>query len=253
MTIGPWTHHANIPDDPREAEGNRLRAIEQLRWFDHWLKDVDNGIMDEPAGNIAIEHELSSKEWSGAPDYAWAWRASKDWPVKDAAAQMYYFTPDRSDSVASVNDGGLSTEKLETQRTDLFTVDYTSTTGADTRYHDTVGGGPLNHPDAVVHARTALTYTTAPLAEEVTVVGHPVIEILGTSNAVDGEFNVYLQEVDADGAVHFLTEAVIRASHRTLGTAPYDNMGLPWPSSTAADIAATPPLNEGPAFMTTDL
>jgi len=59
--------------------------------------------------------------------------------------------------------------------------------------------------------------------------------------------------VDADGTVHFLTDGVMRASHRTLGTPFYDKFGLPWSSSTAADVEAAPVLTEGVAELRFDL
>ena len=39
IAIGPWNHYQSQGVD---------RGTEMLRWFDHWLKGIDNGIMDEP-------------------------------------------------------------------------------------------------------------------------------------------------------------------------------------------------------------
>lgn len=41
-------------------------AWELLRWYDHWLKGLDTGIMDEPAVNIFVQ---GSNEWKRGDDY----------------------------------------------------------------------------------------------------------------------------------------------------------------------------------------
>jgi predicted acyl esterase len=45
---------------------------DQLRFFDHWLKGVDNGVMDEPPVKLAIRHGADKIEW----------RHEQEWPLK---------------------------------------------------------------------------------------------------------------------------------------------------------------------------
>ena len=40
MMIGPWVHSGGY--------GGRVHSAEILRWYDYWLKGIDNGVMDEP-------------------------------------------------------------------------------------------------------------------------------------------------------------------------------------------------------------
>src|SRR3982751_5529895 len=74
--IVPWTHH--IP------EGSRLGDIdfgphayvdldqEDLRWFDYWLKGIDNALMDEPPIRIFV---MGANEW----------RFEHEWPLARTA------------------------------------------------------------------------------------------------------------------------------------------------------------------------
>jgi predicted acyl esterase len=48
-----------------------------LRWYDHWLKGVDTGIMDEPPVNIFIQEENK-------------WRYEYEWPLKRTNWSKYY-------------------------------------------------------------------------------------------------------------------------------------------------------------------
>jgi len=62
---------------------------------------------------------------------------------------------------------------------------------------------------------------------------------------------VYLEEVDENGYSRYITEGVLRASHRKRSEAPYDNMGLPWHRSFQEDI--TPLAADEPVKLVFDL
>jgi len=94
------------------------------------------------------------------------------------------------------------------------------------------------------------TWTTAPLNAPVEVVGHPIVHLWVTSSAHDFDAIVFLEDVDSTGHSGYVTEGVLRASHRRLGKPPFDNFGLPWPESFKEDIT---PLPTGPAELVLDL
>ena len=93
-------------------------------------------------------------------------------------------------------------------------------------------------------ARTTLRdspYTTAPLEAPLEVTGHPVVHLWLTSSADDGDFFVYLEDIEPDGRSAYVSEGQLRASHRRLSEAPYDRMGLPYHRSYAEDAMALVP------------
>ena len=237
LAVGPWSHYpGNKRGDLREEEAIRLRAVESLRWFDYWLKKIDNGIMKEPAINYAVVENA----------YKWEWRSASTWPLPEAVHTEMYFQQGRSGSVRSINDGLLSSKPPETpDAVDTIFVDYTATTGTKTRFHDTTGGGPLYYPNLAENDAKGLTYTTDALQEDLVVAGNPVVTLFATSTAPDGEFSVYLEDIDPYGFSTFVQDGYIRALNRTLGTPPYNNMGRPWPSGARSDGDAVPPLSRG--------
>ena len=95
-----------------------------------------------------------------------------------------------------------------------------------------------------------MTYTTKPLDSDIEVTGHPVIHLWVTSTAKDGDFFAYLEEVDANGFSHYITEGTLRASHREISEPPFDYLELPYHRSFEEDRIALP--NE-PAELTFDL
>ena len=86
----------------------------------------------------------------------------------------------------------------------------------------------------------ALTYTTPPLATDQNVTGHPVVHLWLTTAAPDLDAFVYLEAVDGSGKATYITEGNLRASHRKLSQAPFNNFGLPFQSHWQADQLPVP-------------
>jgi putative CocE/NonD family hydrolase len=82
----------------------------------------------------------------------------------------------------------------------------------------------------------ALTYTTPPLETEVEFTGHPIAHLWLTTDVPDLDVFVYLEDVDARGNSTYITEGNLRASHRALSPAPYDNLGLPYHRHYESDL-----------------
>lgn len=217
----PWSHNG--------SEGFDLIA-EHLRWFDYWLKGIDNGIMDEPPITYYV---------MGAPEDE-AWRTTSEWPLPNQQLTPFYFLPGPSGSVDSVNDGLLWLEPpTDPDGKDEYTVDYTTTSGKPSRWTDGYGGG-YGYSDMTSNDERGLTYTTASLEGDVEVTGHPVVHLWVTATTPDVDLFAYLEEIDEDGESHYLTEGVLRASHRAMGDAPFEYMGLPYHPSMEADVTPLP-------------
>ncbi len=220
IVIGPWNHYS--------SEGFS-RGAEMLRWYDYWLKGIDNGIMKEPPISYYTLSAPKGKQW----------RSSYTWPPKSSHYEKYYFHEGPSGSVRSVNDGLMSQEKpAVAEGDDRYIVDYTTTSGTATRW--TLGGVKPNYPDMQSNDRKGLTYTTAPLKTAIEVTGHPVIHLWISSSEDDGDFFAYLEEVDRSGVSRYISEGMLRASHRKLHRAPFNNLGLPYHRSFQEDIEKLP-------------
>jgi len=199
---------------------------EAQRWFDRWLKGIDNGIMEEPPIHYYV---------MGVPKKE-AWQTSNQWPLEKQKLTRFHFGKGKTGSIASVNDGFLTTESpTAPDALDVYTVDYTTTSGEKSRWvaveeeHD--------YPDMRANDGKALTYTTSPLETDVEVTGHPVVHLWLTTDAPDLDVFVYLEEVDRSGKSTYITEGDLRASHRKLSQAPFNNLGLPYHSHYKSDSA----------------
>jgi uncharacterized protein len=208
------------PVDHSQVEENHFDldyGAEAHRWFDYWLKGIDNGIMNEPP----IYYYLmggSKKD---------AWRTGDRWPLTTEKASRFYFGEGRSGTVDSGNDGILREEIRNGRKdsSDGYTVDYSTTSGKFSRWYAI--NWARNYPDMQANDRKALTYTTAPLSADVELTGHPIMHLWIASDAPDLDFFVYLEEVNGKKST-YITEGNLRASHRALNEPPFKNLGLPY-------------------------
>lgn len=177
-------------------------TVEELRFFDYWLKGIDNGIMEEDPVYYYTYNAPSGSEW----------RSAGQWPLPNEKRTRFY-----------LGKGSLST---------------TAPTGEDQKdeatvaYETTPGG----------MATRGLVYETAPLGADLQVTGHPTINLWVSSSATDGDFIATIQDVAPDGtAASYNVSGRIRASLRKLEKAPYNNLGLPWHRFNEADAVPLVP------------
>ncbi|NPV58692.1 MAG: CocE/NonD family hydrolase [Actinobacteria bacterium] len=191
-------------------------AVECVRFFDRYLKGIENGIDEEPPYYI---HTTGSGEW----------RFLEEWPPSGQEVQSWYFDAG----------GGLEDLKPAAGGTDEYTVDYTTSSGKKTRWL-AMTGKPSEYGDRSGEDEKCLTYTSAPLEEDLEVTGHPVLHLHVSSTAADGDFFVYLEDVAEDGYAQYKTEGQLRASLRKLGARPW-LPELPYHPCTRADAQPLTP------------
>ncbi len=224
LTVRP-TDHSNIGANLADLD----YGTEALRWFDYWLKGIDNGIMGEPPLHYFVQEGAKKGTW----------QASKAWPLATQSSTTWYFGPGNSGSVVSVNDGTMvTTSPAAATASDAYTVDYTTTTGTSSRW--VAIEEEHSYPDLRPNDAKALTYTSTPLGTDLDITGHPVAHLWLTTNAPDLDAFVYLEVVDPSGTSTYLTEGDLRSTHRRLGAAPFNTFGLPYHSHLRADYWPVP-------------
>lgn len=212
VLVGPWLHCEN--------QGFDIVA-ERHRFFDHWLKGVDNGIMREPEVHY----------YTGSSDGTGQWRDARQWPPKPSARPTrYYLGGGTSGTVDSVNDGTLGRSRPHRKGGgDAYPVDYSVSCP-----------GPIDQEQTCPQDEKGLTWTTAPLKDDVELTGHPEVSLRLSSTAPDGNVFAYLSDVAPDGTVRILTDGRLRLALRGTQRAPYDVLGTPWHRGNAEDAEAMP-------------
>jgi hypothetical protein len=107
-------------------------------------------------------------------------------------------------------------------------VDYSASTGTQTRWHTGIGGGDVVYPDRATEDQKLLVYTGPPLDADVEITGAPVLTLCLASSATDGAVHAYLEDVSPEGRVTYLDEGVMRLTARKEvdpATLPYAPLG----------------------------
>jgi predicted acyl esterase len=169
-------------------------VVEELRFFDHWLRGIDNGVMREPAVTYYTYNEPPAK----------AWKTSRTWPLANEKRTAFW-----------LGDGTLGADAPTQPGTTSMTVTYPADDAAFWATGMTFVTAPLaaetevtGHP--VAHVWLSSTATDADVIARLDDV------------APDGT------------ARYVGVEGRLRASLRALAPAPYDTFGLPWHPATKA-------------------
>ena len=78
--IGPWAHRYPHMGEPGPAIGF---LQDELRWWDHWLKGQETGIMDEPQLRLYMRDSAPPQGWYN--DRPGRWGAEPSWPSPNIA------------------------------------------------------------------------------------------------------------------------------------------------------------------------
>jgi hypothetical protein len=201
--IGPWNHggeeHASpyLPAQTPTDPSMERQWLDCVKFFDYYLKDIDNGVMSQKVLNYYTMGEEK-------------WKSTTIWPPTGSAEQRWYLAADNALSQLPPS---------EESGADTYTVDFEATTGTTNRWHTQMDGDVI-YPDRAEEDCRLLTYTSNPLWEDIEITGHPVVTLYVTSTHTDGAFFVYLEDVDESGKVTYVTEGQLRAIHRKVSPDP---------------------------------
>ncbi len=83
--IGPWSH--GFPQ--RAKPGPQIGFLqEMLRWWDYWLKDIDNGIMAEPMLRVWMQESVTPQTYY--KEQAGRWVGEKTYPTTNVKTKTLF-------------------------------------------------------------------------------------------------------------------------------------------------------------------
>lgn len=189
---------------------------EYRRWFERYLLDQDNGIDREPRVQFLVGHGGFEAQLAGAVT---KYQAS-DWPVPGTRWQTLHLDAARGGGARSINDGQLSTAPVAAQMQQAYPAIASFPLGTDPNTTSTVtnGGGaafaafPFLTWQLLVAEPLALTYTSAPLTQDVDVVGPAALQLFLSSVLPEADIYAVLADVWPDGMAHAVGIGRLRTS-----------------------------------------
>lgn len=184
-------------------------VAEIARWFDHYVRGVDNGVEAEPAVHMLLasgdrEDMLAGDSVSLDAD---------DWPIPGTTWSSLSLSRRKSGAAVSLNDGSLgrAPDLLATHQVYPAVTSLPLNTDPNTIATVAGGdGGPLNEladhipvlTDMNLSNLTGLTWTTAPLREDVTAAGPATLDVKLASLLPSTNIWAVISDVSPDGTAH---------------------------------------------------
>jgi putative CocE/NonD family hydrolase len=198
--VGPWSHVFPHDAYPRPRIEWRHEAV---RWFDHWLKGRDTGILREPRVAVFVRRwHAPGPVLEEAPG---EWRLEEGWPVRRTKWRTLH--PQPNHTLADAVPGS-----------DVHPLRYVPATGIE-------AGGPVMWfgdvaPDQRPTDAMSLVYDTAPLEEDLEILGLPRAHLVVSADAPLAHWFVRLGDVAPDGTVTQVAAAGFNGAHRRSAESP---------------------------------
>ncbi|MFL5846036.1 MAG: CocE/NonD family hydrolase [Solirubrobacteraceae bacterium] len=164
----------------------------KTKWFDRWLKGAQNGVEDIPSVNLYT---------MGAD----AWQHFTRWPVPGAKLRRAYLGENKSLAFSAPQQGGADAMPMLPASSPCSRMTTQWTAGA--------AAGPCETDNRTYEA-TSLTYTTAPLENDLQVTGPIVANVWAELTTKDATLTAVLSEVDPSGASNQISAGFLLASQR---------------------------------------
>ena len=200
LLMGPWVHSADMLNligqlDFGQASSGAVADVTgmHLRWFDRWLKGIENGVTEEPPVKIFVMGNN-------------IWRDEKEWPLARTRYSRYYLHSHGQANSRS-GDGALSEILPGDEPADNFLYDPKNPAPSNE-----MGMGAFDQQD-LESRPDILVYTSVPLETDLEVTGHVQLVTYASSSAVDTDFSGKLVDVWPNGRAYNVAEGIVRGRY----------------------------------------
>ena len=211
--IGPWSHKYPHMGVPGPAVGFLQEAV---RWWDRWLKDRTNRVMDEPMLRVFLQDSVSP--FTSYAERPGRWVGVPSWPPDELHEERFGLAqrqlirledgPPRPGAHDAPSRGQGSTDAPELRIRSPLSV------GLYAGKWCSYSGAPDLPGDQRLEDGGSLVFDTPPLPEDVHVVGAPVARLRISSDQPAAMVAVRLSDVLPDGKVTRITYGLLNLTHR---------------------------------------
>ena len=203
--IGPWVHKYPHMAPPAPRIGF---LQECLRWWDHWLKGQDNGVMEEPLLRAYIME-------SARPEAVYAerpgrWVAETEWPSYAIETQRLFLEPGRLLVQSDADDR------------EALTLRAPQSTGEASGEYMAMLLGPEWPTDQSLDDARSLVFDSPPLDQPIEILGAPSVELEIACDKPRGFLAVRLCDLHPDGASTRISYGILNLCHRESHETPTD-------------------------------
>ncbi len=204
MIIGAWGHGPSqkFGDVDFGSQNMRVQFDRELRWFDHYLKGLDNGIDREPPVEIF---------YMGANQ----WRHEQDWPIPGTKFTPFYIASN-GQANSDQGNGSLSAKEPAGAESDQYSYDPNNpvpTVGGNNCCGTPTLAGPKDQR-VIENRKDILVYTGRPLDQPLAIAGPVKMKLFASTDGPDTDWVVKLIDVYPNGFSMNIAEGILRARYR---------------------------------------
>ena len=208
--IGPWSHGQGYFADPFQPGRTSMTPAEHQQLNDRVYAFFDRYVKGDarPDGTRVLHYYTLN---------AGTWHTTTRWPVAGTHMRRLYFGARHT---LTWQHGAAR------PGSDLLHLNRTAGTGHQDRWNTNLTGDKVVYPNRAAVDRKLLTYATAPLraATTVTGLGRVTLQVTGVHGARHGALYAYLEDVQPNGRVTYITEGELTLANRAI--APKENNPL---------------------------
>jgi putative CocE/NonD family hydrolase len=193
--IGPWAHLYPHDGVPGPAIGFLQEA---LRWWDHWLKSAETGIMSEPMLRVWMQDSVLPKPFYKLRPGRWV--AESQWPSPHITFKRHW-----------LDAGRLSNTPAAQTQLDFHSPQTTGLGAGEWCGFGAPGEAPL---DQRGDDGCSLTFDSEPLRERTEILGAPVATLEVAADQPVALIAVRLNDVARGGASTRVTYGLLNLTHR---------------------------------------
>ena len=193
--IGPWAHE--YPQ--RALPGPQIGFVQEcLRWWDYWLKDIENGIMEEPQLRAWMPDSIApSTHYEERPG---RWVAEAKWPPKNDESQTWY-----------LNRNGLN-QNAETDKPMLFPT--SQTVGLNAGVWFPMGAAGEFPGDQRSADSGSLCFTSEAFYDGMEILGNPEATVTLSADQTEALLAARLCDISPDGSSLLVSWGLLNLTHR---------------------------------------
>lgn len=204
LLIGPWAHAVNTTRTLGDIDFGPDALIDlpslHRRWFDRWLKDIENGVENEPAVRIFV---MGLNQWVD----------ESEWPIGRTKYVKYFLHSD-GHANGRLGDGRLSiAAPIGPEAFDQYNYDPDAPVPYEDNFDWRQVGGPQDF--STIELRDdVLVYTSSEFEHPQRVCGPLRMHLFASSSAKDTDWTAKILDVHQSGVAQRLNDGIVRARFR---------------------------------------
>jgi predicted acyl esterase len=195
---GPWCHrypHLGIPGPTVDF------LPDAVRWFDHWLKEKETGVMDEAKYQVYLQDTVKPKTYYDSRPGRWIGLSS--WPSEQVETKCFY-----------LNQEGLSFKKIPNQAMKILSPQTVGQFSGEYMPWFAFGVSEELPGNQNIEDSGSLVFDTETLEIPLEILGNASLALHLSSDQPQGLVAVRLCDLRPDGSSTLITRGILNLSQR---------------------------------------